>query len=106
MAKFLVKASYTASGTKGLIQEGGSSRKAAVEKAIQDLGGQVEGFYYALGETDAYVIIDVPDRMTGVALSLAVNASGAVELTTIPLVSMEEMDAACSKAVGYRPPGG
>jgi uncharacterized protein with GYD domain len=105
MKKFLIKATYTSAGTKGLIKEGGSSRKAAVEKMIQDLGGQVEAFYYALGEKDAYVIVDVPDRMTGVAVSLAVNASGAVALSTVPLLTMEEMDEACAKAVAYRPPG-
>lgn len=105
MAKFLTKASYTAEGAKGLMKDGGSGRKAAVEKAIGGLGGKVESFYFALGETDAYVVVEVPDAVTAVAVSLAVNASGAVRSTMTPLLSIEEMDAACKKTVSYRAPG-
>lgn len=105
MAKFLTKASYTADGVKGLLKEGGSSRKAAVEKAISGLGGKVETFYYAFGETDVYLIVDVPDAVTAVAVSLAVNATGAVRTSMTPLLTVEEVDAACKKTVGYRAPG-
>src|SRR5947208_12299798 len=35
MAKYLITGSYTTDGTKGLLVEGGSARKAAVEKALQ-----------------------------------------------------------------------
>jgi uncharacterized protein with GYD domain len=105
MSKFLVQASYTADGVKGLMKEGGSSRKASVEKSVEGLGGKVESFYYAFGETDAVVILDVPDAATAVAVSLAVNASGAVRTHLTPLITVEEIDAACKKTVGYRPPG-
>ena len=105
MSRYLVKASYTSEGARGLIEEGGSSRKAQVDKMIQGLGGSVECFYYALGETDAYVIVDVPDAVSAVALSLAVNSTGAVELSTTPLFTVEEMDKACAKSVSYRAPG-
>ena len=105
MAKFLVKASYTAEGTRGLLKEGGSSRKAAVEKAVGALGGKVEAFYYALGETDGYVVLDVPDAVTAVAISLAIGASGAVQVSMTPLLTAEELDAACKKTVSYRAPG-
>ena len=37
MARFLIKASYTAEGTKGLLKEGGSSRKATIDKLITGL---------------------------------------------------------------------
>ena len=105
MAKFLTQATYMADGTKGLLKEGGSGRKAAVEKAIAGLGGKVESFYYALGETDAFLVIDVADTVTAVAISLAVNAAGAVRTTMTPLLTVEEMDAACKKTVAYRAPG-
>ena len=105
MAKFLTKASYTAEGTRGLLKEGGSSRKAAVEKAVGALGGKVEAFYYALGETDGYVVLDVPDAVTAVAISLAIGASGAVQVSMTPLLTAEELDAACKKTVSYRAPG-
>ena len=105
MAKFLVRASYTKAGVEGLIKEGGSGRRAAVEGAVSAVGGSVESFYYAYGEDDALVIVEVPDSATAVGISLAVNASGAVTCTLTPLISVEELDEACKKSVGYRPPG-
>ena len=105
MAKFLVQASYTAEGAKGLIKEGGSGRRTAVQKLIESMGGKIEAFYFAYGEHDAYVITDLPDAASGLALSLAVNASGVVRLSTVPLITVEEMDAAAKKSVAYRPPG-
>ena len=105
MPKFMIKASYTAEGARGLIKEGGSSRRAVVEKLVQGLGGRVEAFYYAYGDADAYIITELPDASVGLAISLAVNASGAVRLSTIPLITPEEMDAVAKKTVAYRAPG-
>jgi uncharacterized protein with GYD domain len=105
MPKFLVKASYNADGARGLVKEGGSGRRSAVDKLIQGSGGRVEAFYFAYGDADAYVIADFPDAASALAISLAVNASGAVRLSTIPLITMEEMDAAAKKNVAYRAPG-
>lgn len=105
MPKFLIKASYNADGARGLMKEGGTARRALVEKLVQGLGGKVEAFYFAYGDADAYVITDVPDAAAGIAISLAVNASGAVRLATIPLITPEEIDAASKKVVAYRAPG-
>ena len=105
MAKFLITASYTADGAKGLMKEGGSSRRAAVQKALEGVGGKLEAFYYAFGKDDAYVIVDVPDTASIIAVSLAVNASGVVRVNTTPLVSVEDVDAAAKKPIGYRAPG-
>lgn len=105
MPKMLIKARYSTEGAKGLIKEGGSSRRATVQKLIEGMGGKMEAFYYAYGDADAYVIVDAPNATDGLALSLAVNASGAVTLSTIPLITAEEMDAACKKSVSYRAPG-
>jgi uncharacterized protein with GYD domain len=105
MPKFLIKASYSPEGARGLMKEGGSARRALVENILKGLGGKVEAFYFAYGEDDAYVITDVPDAASGLAVSLAVNASGAVRLKTIPLITPEEIDAASKKAVAYRAPG-
>jgi uncharacterized protein with GYD domain len=105
MAKFMVKASYTSEGARGLAKEGGSGRRKAVSKLVEGLGGKVEAFYFAYGEDDVYVIVDLPDAAAGLALSLAVNSSGAVKLSTTPLITPEEMDAACQRAVAYQAPG-
>jgi len=106
MAKYLISASYTAEGTKGLIKGGGgTARRAAVQQAMQSVEGKLEAFYYAFGEDDAHVIIDVPDNVSAAAVSLAVNASGAVRIKTTPLLTPEEMDQAVRKTVRYTPPG-
>lgn len=43
--------------------------------------------------------------ITGVAISMVVNASGAVQVSTVALLTPEELDAACKKSVSYRAPG-
>jgi uncharacterized protein with GYD domain len=105
MPKMMIKASYNADGVRGLMKEGGTGRVAAVKKLVEGMGGTLEGFYFAYGEADAYVIVDMPDETAGLAVSMAVNASGAVRLSTIPLITPDQMDAACKKSVDYRAPG-
>ena len=105
MARFLIKASYSVEGTKGLLKEGGTGRRNAVKHALEALGGSLETIYFAYGEDDAFIIADVPDSVSGVALSLAANATGTVKVTTIPLITVAEMDAACKKTVAFRPAG-
>jgi uncharacterized protein with GYD domain len=105
MPKYLLEASYTAEGAKGLAKEGGTSRRKMVIDMVKSVNGTVEAFYYAFGASDVFIIADVPDAVTAAALSLAVNQSGAVHLKTHLLMTPEEMDQAAKKAVGYRPPG-
>jgi|SRR3990172_3239161 len=105
MPKYLTIASYTTEGTRGLLKEGGSARRAAVEKLLGGLGGKVESFYYAFGDADVYVITEAPDNVSVAAVSLAVNASGAVSAKTVVLLTPQEMDAAAKKSVEYRAPG-
>jgi uncharacterized protein with GYD domain len=105
MAKFMITASYTVEGTRGLLKDGGSSRKAAVEKMVGALGGKLEAFYFAFGKSDVVAIIDLPDAVTAAAASLAINASGAVKSSTTPLLTPEDVDAASRKSINYRAPG-
>ena len=105
MAKFLWKASYTSEGVKGVLKDGGTGRRAAVEQAVEGLGGKLESLYFALGEHDLYAIADLPDSVTATAVSLTVNASGAVALETVELLTPEQVDEASKKSVEYRPPG-
>jgi uncharacterized protein with GYD domain len=105
MAKFLFEAKYTPEGAKGIIKEGGSARRAAIEKAVTGLGGRLEAFYFAFGGVDAYVIVDLPDNATAAAMALAVGQSGLASTKTVVLLTMEEADAATKKSVTYRGPG-
>jgi uncharacterized protein with GYD domain len=105
MPKFLITGSYTSEGAKGLMKEGGSARRAAAQKALDSVGGKLEAFYFAFGREDIYLIVDVPDNASAIAVSLAVNASGIARITTTPLLTADELDAAAKKPVGFRPPG-
>jgi len=105
MPKYLLQASYTAEGTKGLLKDGGSQRRAAAQEALKGVGGRLDAFYYAFGETDVFAIADVPDNVSAAALSLTVSASGAVNTKITVLPTPEEIDQAAQKTVGYRSPG-
>jgi uncharacterized protein with GYD domain len=105
MAKYLVEASYTSEGAKGVMKDGGSKRRAAAEQAIENAGGTLEAFYFAFGDCDAFVIIEAPDHATVAAASLAINASGAVHTKTTVLLTPEEIDQAAKKGVQYTAPG-
>lgn len=105
MPKYLIQANYVGAGLNGLLKEGGSSRRATVDKLLGSVGGRVEAFYYAFGDTDAFVIVDVPDHVTAAALSLTINATGTVTTKITVLLTAEEIDAAAKKAPAYRPPG-
>ena len=105
MPKYLVSASYTMEGAKGLMKEGGTKRVKVVTDALKGAGVTVEALYFALGKHDAFVICDAPDNATIAAVALATNVSGAVHVTTTALLTPAEMDAATKKSVNYVPPG-
>jgi uncharacterized protein with GYD domain len=105
MPKYMIQASYTADGTKGVMKEGGTKRRATVEANVKAAGGTVEAFYFAFGEADAFVIVDLPDNASAAALSMAVNASGVVALKTHVLLTPQEVDQATKRSVQYRAPG-
>ena len=105
MPKYLFEAHYTPDGAKGIIKDGGSARRAAIDKAVTALGGRMEAFYFAFGGVDAYVTVDLPDNVTAAAMALAVNQSGLASTRTIVLLTPEETDAATKKTPQYRGPG-
>jgi uncharacterized protein with GYD domain len=105
MAKYLVEASYTREGVAGVQAKGGSSRRDAVAAMVAGLGGTLEAFYFGFGDSDAYVLVDVPDNEAAVAVALAVNSSGGATTRTTVLLTPEQVDEAAQRSVDYRPPG-
>ena len=94
MAKYLITASYTADGVKGVLKGGGTARVDAVRK-------MVEGF----GDVDVYAIADLPDNVAAAAIGLAVSASGLTAAKTTVLLTPAEIDEAAKRQVDYTPPG-
>ena len=106
MGKYLVTASYTADGAKGLLKDGGTKRLQVVRELLKGADATLEAGYFALGEQDVYLIVDAPDNASVTAIALATNASGAVRVNTTVLLTAQEVDAAAKKSVKYTPPGG
>ncbi|TAM75424.1 GYD domain-containing protein [bacterium] len=105
MAKYLIRATYTTEGLKGLLKEGGSARRAAVTDLAKGMGARLEGFYFAFGDDDVFTIIDGGDDIGAAAVSLVASASGAVRTKVTVLLTPEEIDEATKRSVSYRPPG-
>lgn len=105
MPKYLMQASYTVEGIKGLVKDSASGRRADVQSAVKAVGGKVEAFYYAFGADDAVIILDLPDNVTAAALSLTTSGSGAVRVRTTPLLTVEDVDKALEVKMQYRAPG-
>jgi uncharacterized protein with GYD domain len=105
MAKFLITASYSAEGLKGLQKDKASGRREAVRQACESVGGKLEAFYLAFGEADVVTIADLPDNVAASALSLAASATGLVRTRTTALLTVEEADQALAAAVKFRGAG-
>ena len=107
MAKYMIKASYSTEGIKGVMAKGGTSRKDAIGKMLAELGGSMESLYFALGGDDVYVIVDAPSHEVMAAVAGTVGGTGALSAyETIVLLTAEQMDAAAGMSVDYTPPGG
>ena len=105
MPKYLLQVSYTAEGAKGLLKDGGSKRRAAAKTLVESLGGKLETIYYAFGDSDAFVIADMPDNASVAAASITLAASGALTSKTTVLLTPEDIDQAAKKTARYTPPG-
>jgi uncharacterized protein with GYD domain len=104
MPKYLCQGSYTELGLKGLLKEGGSKRRAMVEKLVKEMGGKLEAYYFAFGSDDFYISLDLPSNVDMTAVALVANASGAVKSRITVLITPEEVDLATKKQVNFRPP--
>jgi len=105
MSKYLFEANYVGEGIKGLMREGGSKRRDALVDALKSVGGSLECFYYAFGDTDVLGVFDVPGTADAAALSLMINSTGNVDVRLKPLMTVEDLDEAAKKTPSYRAPG-
>ncbi len=59
MFKYLLSGNYTVEGIKGLVKDGASSRKAAIEKMAAVVDGTLELLYYGAGSPHYYCVCNV-----------------------------------------------
>ena len=98
---------YSEKGAAAVVKEGLASRRAAVEKILEDFGGRLLGFWGSDdGEWDAVFITEVPaefDLSSGVALNLRGKASGTWErFHSIFLYQPEDVDRNLQVADAFR----
>lgn len=105
MAKYLIEVNYVGDGISGLLKEGGTKRRAAVNQLFKSMGGTIEAYYFAFGEKDVIIIGELPDNATATALTLNVNSTGTALCKTTVLITPQEVDEAVKKTALYRPPG-
>jgi uncharacterized protein with GYD domain len=105
MPRYLIEASYTTEGVRGVADKGGTARREAVEQLIAAAGGTMECFYFAFGDADVYVISELPSDEAATALALSVNRSGSTKVRTVVLLTAEQLDTAANMLPEYRPPG-
>ena len=90
MPKYLMQVNYVGDGVKGLLKDGGSKRRAVVEKLFKSLGASLEAYYYAFGDTDLYIIAEFPNHAAVTACVLTVTATGTVTVKTTVLLTPED----------------
>jgi uncharacterized protein with GYD domain len=106
MAYYMYEPSFTPEAWAKMVKEP-QNREAAIRPVIEKLGGRLIGYWMAFGESDAVVIVQMPDNVSAAAASLAATAGGAVKsLKTTVLMSVDEGLEAMRKAsgAGYRAP--
>ncbi len=106
MPRYLLQVNYTLDGIKGVMSQGGTARRAVAVTAAESVGGTLESFYFAFGDTDVFAIVDLPDNAAAAALALTLGASGGATAETVVLLTPEEVDTATQRTVTYTPPGG
>ena len=106
MSKYMIKASYSPEGIKGVMAKGGTARVAAIEKLVAGVGGSLESFYFAFGGDDVYVIVDAPSHEAMAAIAGTVTSTGVLSnYQTVVLLTADQIDAAANLTVDYSPPG-
>ena len=109
MALYLFHGIYSPSGIKGVLSEGGSARLAAIQPAVESLGGRVESMLFAHTGDHVFVLLDLPEPAAATTLSMLTLSSGAfLSGTATPVLRPDELDAAIGNVgrATYRAPGG
>lgn len=97
MPTYLVTVSYTEDGTQSVLEEGATSRREKLKHYTEQLGGTLKSLYYALGENDAYAIVEFPDKKHMAVASMLTKASGGGTCSAQVLLTPEEVDEATEK---------
>jgi uncharacterized protein with GYD domain len=105
MPHYLIQVAYNSDGVAALVKEP-QDRIEKVRPAVEGLGGSIECAYYAFGEHDIVLIVEMPANTQAAAMALAVGAGGACSsYTTTVLLTPDEATQAMKEAAQsiYKP---
>ena len=108
MPTYMIQAAYANEAWSKLVQRP-ENRAEALKVVIERLGGKMLAWYYAFGDYDVVVLVELPTDIAASAASMAIAAGKAVKaIKTTQLLSPEEgFDAlVLAQGAGYQPPGG
>jgi uncharacterized protein with GYD domain len=104
MPRYLFTVEYNREALGGPMKQGGTARRAAVEKLIGDVGGQVETLHWS-PEGVAYVIVSLPHERAAATVSYTVLSAGSANtVRVVDLLTAEEIDEAVKVAIDYQSP--
>ena len=104
MPHYLQQIAYSTEGWEALVKKP-QNRIEAVRPAIEKLGGKIESAWFAFGDYDIVLIIEMPTNVDATAIAMAFAAGGACKaVKTTPLLTAAEAVDAMKKAsgAGYR----
>jgi len=92
----------------GRFMQNPTDRSSVVRDLAEQFGGEMESYYFMLGQYDGAVVCTLPDSAAAAGVAAAVTGTGAFSrFETHELFSTEEMVGILQKAKGisYQPPG-
>jgi uncharacterized protein with GYD domain len=95
MASYILLASYTEQGIKGIKDT--VKRTSAVKEMAKKAGVEMKESYWTLGQFDVVALFEAPDDATMTAFSLSVAKLGNVKTQTLRAFSGKEMTDILSK---------
>src|SRR5262249_11765057 len=98
MSHYLIRWQFKDATAKSLVDKP-HNRPAPTEGLIEELGGQLLCYYFALGEYDGLAICEFPDTVAAAACSMKAAATGAfARFGTMALLTATEAKEAMKKA--------
>lgn len=105
MPYFLTQAAYTSEAWSTLMRNP-HDRLEALRPAVEKLGGRIVNAFFAFGEYDVVIILEMPDESSAAALAVAAHGGGSLKTTkTTQLITAAEGVEILKKAAtcGYKP---
>ena len=105
MTRYFVQGTYTAEGVKKLIKEGGTGRYESARQIFASAGGSLECLYFSSVGPSYYIIVDMPDKESAMAIAATGIVNGTITVDqVVELLTPAEMDGAVKKTPLYHAP--